>query len=463
MLILSGQVAGVARAQESAGGSDFTVGLLADELLTGLKNSGLLNGKTRVAIWPFQERDIPVSSRIARDLNTNLLAALQREAKNKLTFVGRKELRALIADLEETHQDMENPVATVSKSARVDVLVVGTITLDNRRIALSYKAMGSSKGNTRIGDIVASTSSQLVNLQQGQATITLDQGVRQGARKLAQIASDAHEIRLDGIRFENTRMQTRFGRYIEELVRDELAAAYANVITGRMVRIKRAAWSKKDEAGKDKGRKQNIYTLTGSYWDFGKAVDLKLRLRTADGRTVAWTGKVLPPINMNVRPDGNFPPQLLENDGLGPFRFALRSNRGDAPVYNIGEKLQLEIQLDTDAWLYCFYRQADGKMLKIIPNRYHEVAKLEAGGIQTIPGSMLPFDLVFAEPAGTELVKCFAVSEDVSSRLPKSIRANNFPVLPDGMDFRLPHIFRQMRDIAISEASVVINVVPASK
>jgi len=452
------------RAQDSAGGNDFIVGLLADELLGGLKTAGLTNGKTRVAIWPFQDRDIPISSRNAKDLNDNLLAALQREAGKKLVFVGREELRALIADLEETRQDIENPVATVSRSARVDVLIVGHISLQNRRMLLSYKALGASKGKTRIGDIAASTSSQFVDLKQGAATTTLDQGIRQGARKLADLANDADEILLDGIRFENTRMQTRFGRYIEELVRDELTAAFSNVITGRMVRINRAAWMENSADKKSPaGNKVNSYTLTGSYWDFGKAVDLKLRLRAGDGRTVAWAGHVLPPSNMNVRPDGNFPPQLLENDGLGPFQFALRSNRGETPVYRIGEKLQLQVRLDTEAWLYCFYRQADGRMLKIIPNRFRKKVKLKARAIQTIPGNLLPFDLVFGEPAGTELVKCFATSEDVSNQLPKSIRTNNFPVLPEGMDFRLPQIFRQVRDVAVSEASVVINVVPKTE
>ncbi|MBT4017183.1 MAG: DUF4384 domain-containing protein [Alphaproteobacteria bacterium] len=469
LLAISGlifsQAGSPAYAQDSAGGSDFTLGLLADELLQGLKDNRLLGGKIRVAVWPFQSRDIPVSTRVAEQLNINLLAALQRKAGSKLVFVGRKELGALIADLEETHQDMENPVATVSKSARVDLLVIGEISLENRRIALSYKVLGASKGKTRVGNIVASTSSQFINLQQNQATVTLEQGIRQGARRLAQMAADANEIRLGGIRFENTRMQTRFGRYIEEQLRDELAAAYSNKITGRMVRIKRAAWTGKDkeESQIKTGRGNNIYILTGSYWDFGKAVDLKVRLRAPDGRTAAWSGKVLPPLEMNVRPDGNFPPQLLENDGLGPFRFALRSNRGETPVYNIGEKLHLEIRLDQDAWLYCFYRQADGRMLKIFPNRYHQNARVTGGKLQTLPGSMLPFDLVFGEPAGTELVKCFAVASDISDKLPKSIRSNNFPVLPEGMDFRLPHIFRQMQNVSISEASVVINVLPANK
>jgi TolB-like protein len=468
-LILCGLLAvcvqGISPVQAQSGGSDFTLGLLGDELLEGLKVSGVLNGKTRVAVWPFQSRDIPVSTRIAEKFNTDLLANLQRQAKGKLTFVGRKELRALIADLEETNQDLENPVATVSKSARVDILIVGHITLENRRIALSYKALGASNGKTRVGDIVASTSSQLLALEQNQASVTLEQGMRQGARKLTQLASDAHEILLDGIRFENTRMQTRFGRYIEEQMRDELASAYTNKITGRQVRINRAAWQGQDKKA-DKSRsngKLNVYTLTGSYWDFGKSVDVKIRLRAPDGRTVSWSGRVLPPQNMNVRPNGNFPPQLLENDGLGPFRFALRSNRGETPVYNIGEKLNLEIRLDQDAWMYCFYRQADGRMLKIIPNRYHEDAKFKGGKLLTIPGSVLPFDLVFEEPAGTELVKCFAASKDVTSRLPKSIRSNNFPVLPDGMDFRLPQIFRQMKGIGLSEASIVINVLPVKK
>ena len=142
---------------------------------------------------------------------------------------------------------------------------------------------------------------------------------------------------------------------------------------------------------------------------------------------------------------------------------SLRSNRGETPAYNIGEKLHLEIRLDQDAWLYCFYRQADGRMLKIMPNRYHKNALVQGGKLHTLPGSILPFDLVVGEPAGTELVKCFAVSKDISAQLPKSIRNNNFPVLPEGMDFRLPHIFRQLKNVGVSEASVVINVLPAAK
>ena len=449
-----------ARAQDSAGGAGFTLGLLGDELLAGLKAARLTNGKTRVAIWPFQDRDVPVPAAVAEQFNGELLAEMQRAAPGKLVFVGRKELRALIADLEETSQDMENPVATVSKSARVDILIVGHISLENRRIALSYKALGASRGTTRIGDIVASTSSHLIKLRQNHATLTLAQGIRQGARKLVQLASDAHEIRLGGLRFENTRMQTRFGRYVEELMADELASAYANVITGRLVRIKRAAGG---TARKNRTPGENIYSLTGSYWDFGKSVEVKLRLRSDDGRTAPWSGKLLPPANMNVRPDGNFPPQLLENDGLGPFRFTLRSDRGETPAYNIGEKLHLEIRLDQDAWLYCFYRQADGRMLKIFPNRYHKNAKVSGGNLLTIPDSMLPFDLVVGEPAGTELVKCFALDKDVTSRLPKSIRADNFPVLPEGMDFRLPQVFRQLQEVSLSEASVVINVLPGVK
>ena len=56
-LIMLGLMGHSVQAQDSAGGSDFTLGLLGDELLEGLKASQLLNGKTRVAVWPFQSRD----------------------------------------------------------------------------------------------------------------------------------------------------------------------------------------------------------------------------------------------------------------------------------------------------------------------------------------------------------------------------------------------------------------------
>ena len=57
-----------------------------------------------------------------------------------------------------------------------------------------------------------------------------------------------------------------------------------------------------------------------------------------------------------------------ENDGLRPIEFQLSSGRGGDPAYRIGEKLDLTMRTDRDAWIYCYYSQADGKIRPILPN-----------------------------------------------------------------------------------------------
>jgi hypothetical protein len=463
-LLMIGIVAGLplnAWAQKWSSGNDLPIKLLSDDLIKSFNNLKLLNRKTRVAIWPFQEKDTPITTDIAETFNTALLSRLIRDTEGTLLFVGRKELRTLIADLDESSPAIANPVALVSSKANVDVLIIGTLSLEKGRAELSYKAVGAS--GRRLGRILAATGARSVTFNRQQAVMTLDQAVRAAVRKLARMANDLNELTLAGIRFETSRVQTPLGRYIEQRASDEFTDVFSNILSNRMIRIGRQQVTPDDlkpSSAKDKSRlvDKGRYALSGTYWDFGSSIDLRLRLTAPDGRVGVWNNRILPPQGIQIRPSGNFPSVLLENDGLGPFRFSLTSGRGENPVYDIGDKLNFMVRLEHDAWLYCFYRQADGKMLKIIPNRYHENAFIKGGQVHTIPGRRLPFDLNIGEPAGVELIKCFAVSRDVSNDLPYELRSMEFPVLPDGMDFRLPAIFRRLQGVVISESSVVITV-----
>ena len=463
-ILMAGIVAGLplnAWAQKWSSGNDLPIKLLSDDLIKGFGNLKLLNRRTRVAIWPFQEKDTPISPDMAETFNTALLSRLIKDSEGTLLFVGRKELRTLIADLDESSPDIDNPVALVSSRANVDVLIIGTLALKKGRAELSYKAVGAS--GRRLGQILAATGTRSVTFDRQQAVMTLDQALRSAVRKLADLAKDLKELTLAGIRFETSRVQTPLGRYIEQRAADEFTDVFNNVLSNRMIRIGRQQVTPNDlkpSSEKDQTTSVNKgrYVLTGTYWDFGSSIDLRLRLTAPDGRVGVWNNRILPPQGIQIRPSGNFPSVLLENDGLGPFKFSLTSARGENPVYDIGDKLNFMVRLDRDAWLYCFYRQADGKMLKIIPNRYHENAFIKGGQVHTIPGQRLPFDLNIGEPAGIELIKCFAVSRDISKDLPRELRSLDFSVLPDGMDFRLPAIFRRMRGVLISEGSVVITV-----
>ena len=47
---------------------------------------------------------------------------------------------------------------------------------------------------------------------------------------------------------------------------------------------------------------------------------------------------------------------LLSGDSQGPIGLSLASARGKNPVHRLGDKLNVLVQLDRDAWLYCFYQ-----------------------------------------------------------------------------------------------------------
>ena len=252
---------------------------------------------------------------------------------------------------------------------------------------------------------------------------------------------------------------------------DALVDAFAIAITGGALIVKRAELSEAQVAAmrgldvdgeslepENLVDRTGVYVLSGNYWDFGGSVELRLVLADARGRSLAWRELVQPPAGMAVQPPGHLPAVLLENDNLGPVRLTLSSARWDQPVYRVGEQLSLLIETDHNAWLYCFYRQSDRQWFKIFPNEYYPDPVVRGHRMHTIPDENYPFDFDVTEPAGMELVKCFAVDRDVAHDLPPALRSLEGGPLPAGMDTQLPGTFRALRGAQVTESSLVITV-----
>ena len=167
-----------------------------------------------------------------------------------------------------------------------------------------------------------------------------------------------------------------------------------------------------------------------------------------------------PKRGLQIRPPGEFPLELLLNDGQGPVGLLLISKGGERndPVYRIGEKLFLLIQANRDAYLYCYYRQSDNRWFKIFPNQFHKKARIEGNTMHTIPGDSYEFDWNVTEPVGIDLVKCFATTRDVSKELPRHLASNAFEPLPDGMDFKIAREFQRLTMAGVTEESLIVMV-----
>ncbi|MEZ5823354.1 MAG: DUF4384 domain-containing protein [Geminicoccaceae bacterium] len=116
-------------------------------------------------------------------------------------------------------------------------------------------------------------------------------------------------------------------------------------------------------------------------------------------------------------PDADAAPARLEVASFRPERLLeldLTTVRGANPRYRAGEKLQVQLRPTADAFAYCFYRDGEGSIARIFPNRFQPDARIAAGGFFAVPGPGVPFDLVPERAGTTEEIGCVAAREPIA-------------------------------------------------
>jgi hypothetical protein len=454
---------------QTAGKDPFL--LIAQGLLQALNTNAFNNkekGKNRsgntikVAIIPFQKDKIPISKNIADGYNDRILSLLIKNKKGRIKFIARNGLGAIIDDQLQTGalDAGDDPIDTLLARARdIDILIIGKIRSVERGILLDYKAIKTN------GVILHQTKSVVLTLKELQKTrvddlLTIDQAVSGATEVFSNIVNDITELKVGGLYYQNTGIQTPFGIFFRDRIISSLQTATYNVLTENKFKVIDAESSTTTRSN-DKGS----YLFKGKYWILGPNLEIQLTLNNSQSGGVSWTGRI--PISLikrlRYKPSRNFE-HLRENDGLGAFEFELTSAKGFNPIYRIGEKMKINIRTANDAWLYCFYHQADGNIIQIFPNPHfwkkHKSPRLASGIDHSFPDPKLfPFGLDVRKPIGTELIKCFAANRDVTKELPQKLRGKSLePMAKNSLD-NLSELFRTLPRTSISEASLVVTVV----
>ena len=432
----------------------------------------------RIAVVPFEQDDIKIAKAVADEYNASLFAALIEKAGSRYDLMARQHLTALIEDMQQTgvwEAADGNPInALLSNAGKVDVLIRGHIRLSGQTAVLRYTALGMD------GRLLAQTAPLSLDLHPDDAkiardTVSLDTAVAAAAEQLADQVPDMEELLLGGVRFEDTGAQPAFGRYLEGRLANAVRDAFTNTITGRSVTVRRlqarhgltrsaGKATAKDLSDRNIGGGTNSYVLSGSYWELPDSIELRFNLKGPKGSPAGWVGWIAArdAMGWRLRPTGDFG-RLRDNDGLGPFSFQLTSDRGKNAAYRIGETMQLLVRLDREAWLYCFYRDAKENMIQILPNseywKYFNQPRFAGDVLHKIPAERgFGFQFTFTPPEGHELVKCFAVSRDVTKELPRELQGRSLSPLPRELATQITQIFQGLRDTAVSEASFVVTV-----
>lgn len=100
-------------------------------------------------------------------------------------------------------------------------------------------------------------------------------------------------------------------------------------------------------------------------------------------------------------------------------------------AFEVGEQIFLSASVSRASYLYCFLHQAEGTVMRLLPNATNPSALISANQAIRIPDWMSPTPgfIMDATSAGTEFVGCFATDKDATTRLPDLLRATPLATL----------------------------------
>lgn len=433
----------------------------------------ILDSETpKIAIHPFKEDELPISLAQAQVYVDGFTKALIKEADGRYAVVGRKELGALVSDINQMggRSDSINPLGELFDQARSDLLAVGALSLQGERILLSYKLVEVETG--RIVSL-SQKSFKRKNIAQEQTSggLTLAGAAGKAAQALLRDVGSIGKVMIQGLRYQTSGVHSGFGRYFMGVLSDQFRFVAArgphNInslgITDFVVEEERFRGLQLQTGSVEEAlmrTQKEDYILKGSYWVFDRVVEIRLTLSSANGSSFGWRGRVLKsdiPKDMELIP----PPAPVEegdNRTLGPIDLYLSSNKGKNPLFKIGELMILGVRTGSDAYLACFYLQADGTIFKILPNKFIPSPKMIGGFLQYIPASGMPFSFEMSPPRGVEAVKCFATDRDVSRDVKAQIGRNAFQALRIANERELTKIYRNLRNVVLSEATLIVTL-----
>ncbi|WP_407541189.1 DUF4384 domain-containing protein [Deinococcus radiomollis] len=82
----------------------------------------------------------------------------------------------------------------------------------------------------------------------------------------------------------------------------------------------------------------------------------------------------------------------------------------NTPTYAPGDKIQVFVSPTTDAYVYLFNLQADGRITQILPNRFSRAELIKANTVKAFPGPGDKFTSNIADPGGVNKVLALASS-----------------------------------------------------
>ncbi len=113
-----------------------------------------------------------------------------------------------------------------------------------------------------------------------------------------------------------------------------------------------------------------------------------------------------------------------------PIRLMLGSSSG--PTHRANTALDLTAATTGDAYLYCYYQDAQNNVVRIFPNQFEPDPYVIGGRTVQIPSAGAGFEIVPDRPGSRETIACLASEVEVGLRLPQNLKTADLTPLPVG-------------------------------
>lgn len=141
-----------------------------------------------------------------------------------------------------------------------------------------------------------------------------------------------------------------------------------------------------------------------------------------------------------------------------PVGLTVLTEKGSNPVYERGEQLTLAVKLARNAFLYCYYQDAQGTIARIYPNRFQPDAYVAGGKGFVIPSRQSPFRILFDKAPAQEQALCLASDRELSLQLPQELKKADLAPLPVTSMDALIDYYKKLDTRGLAVASIPITV-----
>jgi peptidoglycan hydrolase-like protein with peptidoglycan-binding domain len=183
----------------------------------------------------------------------------------------------------------------------------------------------------------------------------------------------------------------------------------------------------------------------------------------ADGRVDfdLYASLINQDLALGQQPDPTFgrtPQQVAADIRPNPLVLTVATPQGSSPTYRVNQELDMTVIASQDAYLYCYYTDASGKVARIFPNQFQPDPYVIAGRSLSIPGQQSGFDIVFDRPGANEQIVCVASRKELGLRLPQQLKTQDLTPMPVQSVDEVVAAFREIDRSDVVEARLPIRV-----